>query len=43
MSSLTLTAAGLSPPADSFLLQRRRSLALQSGEDKMVLHSGLIM
>merc|ERR1712045_385390 len=37
------SCAGLSPPADSFLLQRRRSLALQSGEDKMVLHSGLIM
>jgi len=35
--------AGLSPPADSYLLQRRRSLALQNADDKMVLHSGLIM
>jgi len=35
--------AGLSPPADSYLLQRRRSLAQQNSDDKMVLHSGLIL
>jgi len=39
--------AGLSPPADSFLLKRRRSLALQHvqhTEEKLVLHhSGLIL
>jgi len=39
--------AGLSPPADSYLLKRRRSLALQhvqNAEEKLVLHhSGLIL
>merc|ERR1712240_790978 len=39
----SISLAGLSPPADSYLLQRRRSLAQQNNDDKMVLHSGLIL
>jgi len=34
---------GLSPPADSYLLQRRRSLALQPTDEKMLDKLGLIM
>merc|ERR1719414_1149605 len=31
----SISLAGLSPPADSYLLQRRRSLAQQNSDDKM--------
>jgi len=33
----SMSAAGLSPPADSYLLQRRRSLALQSTEVGLII------
>jgi len=42
-----LLSAGLSPPADSFILQRRRSslatLQNNADSDKNIIHSGLIM
>merc|ERR1712079_385721 len=33
----SMSFAGLSPPADSYLLQRRRSLALQSTEVGLIM------